>query len=46
VKRLFGDRDPMQCPCCDALAMQRIGSVPPQRPPPVGELPRWKMLHV
>jgi hypothetical protein len=25
----------MQCPCSQAISMQRIGTVPPQRPPPV-----------
>jgi Putative transposase len=45
VKRLFGERDPMQCPCCQAISMQRIGTVPPQRPPPQGQMPRWKILQ-
>jgi hypothetical protein len=41
VRRLFKGNDPDLCPACKEGRMLRIGIVPPQRPPPKGQLPHW-----
>ena len=44
VLRLFKGADPARCPCCPEGKMQRIGIIPPQRPPPDGQMPNWTAL--
>lgn len=44
VRRLFKGSGPDVCPCCKEGRLVRIGVVPPQRPPPKGQMPDWVPL--
>jgi hypothetical protein len=41
VRRLFKGADPTRCPCCQTGTLHRIGLIPRQRAPPMGEMPLW-----
>lgn len=41
AKKLFKGDDPMRCPCCKEGQLQRIGLIPRQRAPPLGQMPQW-----
>jgi hypothetical protein len=40
-QRLWGERDPQQCPCCQTGRLVRIGLVPPQARAPPSVMPHW-----
>lgn len=44
LQRLWKDRDPDLCPCCQSGRMLRIGIVPPQARDPPGAMPHWRPL--
>ncbi len=44
VRRLFKGADPTRCPCCRTGTLHRIGLIPRQRAPPMGEMPLWTPL--